>query len=46
MRGNVPFTKEQVEELPLGFTPSGNDINRKQRRQMMKIYAKLLKNRR
>ena len=43
MTHNKPFTKQQIRELPYGFTPSGNDQNRKQRRNMMKTYFNLLK---
>ncbi len=38
-----PFTRKEIKELPLGFTPSGNGANRSQRRKMMKKYAELLK---
>lgn len=43
MTQNTPFTRQEVKRLPLGFTPSGQDQNRQQRRKMMQMYFKLLK---
>lgn len=38
---NIPITRVQVQNLEMGFTPTGSAINRRQRRS--KEYQKMLK---
>lgn len=35
MKTNTPFTDKNVAKLPLGFTPSGNNPNRRSRREIL-----------
>jgi hypothetical protein len=35
MKTNTPFRGNQVAKLKIGFTPSGNNPNRKQRREIL-----------